>query len=106
MNIMILLIIPVFLILGVGGILLQIFLSRRENKWLGLILPCITCLVALFYVLMYLPTGHVVQDVIKSVVVFLLANIPTGILLAIYFACRSGMNKKQQIDKMKIHDLE
>lgn len=32
----------ILLIIIVGGIFLQIFLSKKENKWLGLILPIIT----------------------------------------------------------------
>ena len=30
-----------------GGILLQVFLSRREGKWPGLVLPVLSCLYAL-----------------------------------------------------------
>lgn len=37
----------VFLVLIVGGVALQIFLSRRKSKWLGLILPLLTFLYAL-----------------------------------------------------------
>lgn len=101
----------VFLLLGalvlVGAIFLQIFLSKKESKWYGLILPAITCILALFSgPIMLFSTGDILQDIITFVVVFILANIPTYILLAIYFACRSSINKKQDIDKMKIHDLE
>ena len=35
----------VFLVLIVGGVALQIFLSRRKSKWPGLILPLLTALV-------------------------------------------------------------
>ena len=34
----------VFVVLIVGGVLLQIFLSRRKSKWPGLILPLLTFL--------------------------------------------------------------
>lgn len=34
-----------------GVIILQIFLSRKENKWLGLILPLITLCAAIFFTL-------------------------------------------------------
>lgn len=100
----------VFLLLGalflVGAIFLQIFLSKKENKWYGLILPGITMIVSLFYCMNIMATGSFIQDIILIVTTLLLANIPTGILLIIYFICRDGLKKKSQIDKMKIHDLQ
>ena len=38
--------------------------------------------------------------------VFIISNIPTIILLAIYFASREKLNIKSQLDKMNIQDLE
>lgn len=106
MNIMILLIIPLFLIIGVGAIFLQIFLSRRENKWYGLILPGLSLLVSLLYCINIMATGDMLQDTILIFTTFTLANIPTFIFLVIYFICRKGIKKRENIDKMKIHDLE
>ena len=37
----------VLLVFVVGGVLLQIFLSRRESRWPGLILPLLTFLSSL-----------------------------------------------------------
>ena len=37
--------------------------------------------------------------------VFLLMNIPTAILLAIYFTVRERKRKNKEIDKMNIKDL-
>lgn len=99
------LILMLIVILGVS-IFLQIFLSKKENKWYGLILPGITMIVSLFYCMNIMATGSFVQDIILIVTTLLLANIPTGILLIIYFACREKIKKASQIDKMKIHDLE
>lgn len=35
----------------------------------------------------------------------ILGNIPTVILLAIYFACREKFRKRSELDKMHINDL-
>lgn len=88
-------------------VLLQIFLSRNKNKFLGLILPGITVLYSLLAVF-----GFIVYDnqsllsiILEYVMIFIMCNIPTYILLAIYFACRNKLNKNNEIDKMNIKDL-
>lgn len=43
--------------------------------------------------------------IVPMLIVLLMANIPTAILLVIYFACRSSRNNRQEIDKMNIQDL-
>ena len=35
----------------VGSVFLQIYLSKKENKWLGLVLPCITFAVSIANIL-------------------------------------------------------
>ena len=105
----------------VGIILLQIFLSKRENKWLGLILPAINFVFSLIAVMgvavfertsvgiisgadgptvvyettQSLITGDILSTVFTIVAVFLLYNIPTLILLAIYWGCREKRKKRQ-----------
>lgn len=93
------------LICGVGGILLQIFLSRRESKWPGLVLPLLTFLVSLLYVLAITDTGSVSQNVLLVLTTALVGNIPTLMLLAIYWAVREKRRVKAQMDKMHIGDL-
>ena len=95
----------VFLIVFVvGGILLQIFLSKRESKWPGLILPLLSFLYSLVMALSAtaynggIPWGPILASLI-------LGNIPTVILLAIYFACREKFRKRSELDKMHINDL-
>ena len=46
-----------FAILMVGGVLLQIFLSKRESKWPGLVLPGVCFLYSLVMVLNMPPWG-------------------------------------------------
>jgi hypothetical protein len=95
-----------FLILLVGGsIMLQIFLSRRENRWLGLILPMLTFLISFLYVLNVADIGDTASTVMAIVSVLLLPNIPTAVFLVIYFACRERYRLKRSLDKMKSQDL-
>ena len=76
-----------------GIVLLQIFLSRAERKWPGLILPIISFLFSFLY-----PFNMLAGTPIWQVfLVWLLGNIPTIIFLAIYFACRP--KRKQTTDE-------
>lgn len=94
----------VLLVLVAGGILLQIFLSRRQSRWPGLVLPGLTFLYSLLMVLGAVafngefPWGPILACL-------LLGNIPTIVLLAIYWAAREKFRVKSQMDKMKINDL-
>ena len=92
------------LVLLVGIVLLQIFLSKREGRWPGLILPLLTFLYSLLMAcsaVAYngeIPWGAILASLI-------LGNIPTVILLAIYAACREKFHKRSELDKMQIKDL-
>ena len=93
------------LALLVGLPLLQIFLSKRESRWPGLILPLLTFLYSLVMALSavaYVGGGIPWGPVLASL---LLGNIPTVILLAIYAACREQGRKKKAVDRMNIQDL-
>ncbi|MDT8717672.1 hypothetical protein IAI10_13455 [Clostridium sp. 19966] len=102
---MILLIIPLIIALV---ILLQIFLSRRKNKWFGLILPGISgtfSIITILGVATY--AGESCGEIImQSIILFLTTNILTSIFLAIYFGCRKKLKKTKEIEKMNIQDLE
>ncbi|WP_195200850.1 hypothetical protein [Faecalispora jeddahensis] len=96
------------LVLLVGGVFLQIFLSKKNSKWFGLILPAITFLYSLLMVL-----GVAVYDgmdgweiFILIASTFLLSNIPTIVLLGIYFGCREKMKLRAELEKMSIQDLK
>ena len=92
------------LIFVAGGIFLQIFLSRREGKWPGLVLPVLSFLYSLVMALSAvayngtIPWGPILASLI-------LGNIPTALLLVIYFACREKFRKRNELDKMQINDL-
>lgn len=73
----------IFLIMG---ICLQIFLSKKDNKLLGLILPIITFLNSVLCLLQSF-------TFIMGVKAFIITNIPTVILLSIYLICRNNKKK-------------
>jgi len=95
----------ILLALLAGTILLQMFLSKRESKWPGLVLPAITFLYSVLMVL-NVTAMETTRAVIAAVLsVFIMGNIPTLILLAIYAACRGGRKKRNEMEKMNINDL-
>lgn len=125
----------VVLIILIGVVLLQILLSKAQNKWLGLILPLITLCFSIIAVLgiaaftslttetlTITENGEVIEEIIKNtpkqpianvsttvftvISVFIIYNIPTVILLAIYAACRGKKKKNLELERMNIQDLE
>ena len=92
----------------VGVVCLQIFLSKRKSKWPGLVIPIISFLIAFLYPLnMVAPSDGVTAGfIVQMIIVWLLANIPTIIFLAIYFGCRGKQRRNKQLDKMNIQDLD
>lgn len=96
--------------LMIGGLFLEGYLAKKESKWPGLVLPILCGLLSLLYPLNIIAinqfSGQVEWGgVIAMGMAFLLANIPTVILLAIYGACRGKERQKRQMDKMNIQDL-
>ena len=125
----------VFILVPIGTIWLQVVLSKKQNKWLGLILPFLCLLISVMGSLgaatfsTMCKTTSVIEEVngefvkeevmeiedhrpgrgeiiVTAVVTFVIMNIPTLILLAIYFACREKRKKNGELEKMNIQDLE
>ena len=94
----------VFLVFIVGGVLLEIFLARRESKWPGLVLPVLTLLYSLAMACNVAAIGDSFPwgALLGTLVV---GNIPTVVLLAIYVACREKQRKRSELDKLEIDDL-
>lgn len=90
-----------------GVIVLQVFLSKRESKWPGLVLPLIAFLFGLLYPLnMVAPSeGVTVGFIFQMILVWSLGNIPTIVLMAIYWSCRGKQRRNKQLEKMNIQDL-
>ena len=80
-------------------------LARLRPAWPGLVLPLLTFLISLLNVLSVRDTGSVSENVLVVLVTVLVGNIPTLVLLAIYWAAREKRRIKDQIDKMNIDDL-
>ncbi|MTI70528.1 MAG: hypothetical protein FH751_09790 [Firmicutes bacterium] len=81
------------LLFFVAIILLQIFLCKRKNKWLGLIIPIISFVFSILWILgipYYLSMSALT---LKIIIVFIIANIPTAIFLTIYFIVRNNTKK-------------
>ena len=97
----------ILLLVLIGIVLLQIFLAKRESRWLGLILPAINVFISLITVfgLTFYANESSGQMVMAILPILLLYNIPTLILLAIYFACREKLRNIKEIEKMSIQDL-
>lgn len=122
-----------------GSIVLQIYFSRMESRWPGLILPILSFVLSVVLSLglavysvstrteyfSYSPdpsvgaeTGEVIQEVtpvelpgatgdimVMAVPLFLLANIPTLIYVAIYCGERGKYRRRRQVEHMNIQDL-
>lgn len=120
------------ILLFIGTIVLQVILSKKGNKWLGLILPIIAFLFALLvtfnvvdtnnyteHQIQYNEEGEIIGEItikhegssdtsstaLTIATTFLIYNIPTMIYLFIYFGSREKINMKNQLDKMTIQDL-
>ncbi|WP_258876390.1 hypothetical protein [Clostridium sp. CM028] len=80
-----------------GIIILQIFLSKRQNKWLGLILPIINVIFSIRAVLgINFDGGESISTIVmETIMTFLVWNILTGVLSDIYFTCREKFKKSK-----------
>ena len=106
--------IAVVLLIAAAVIALQVYLSRRQAWWPGLVLP------VLWFVYILLMTVAAVAGyaqaygeplplsaglVWSALLSLVQANIPTYVLLAVYFFCRSGRRRRKQLDRMQVQDL-
>lgn len=97
----------VYLLMAGLLVYLQIFLSKKEIKWLGLILPILSFIYSIF-VLLGVGAFEAIgenNNLINSILAFFISNIPTIILLFIYSKIKKKMKMDSEIDKMNIKDL-
>lgn len=95
-----------FLLFTAVLLVLEIFLAKSERWWPGLLPPLCPFLYALFMCLQVTALESVLQTVFHAVGMFLILNLPTYVLLTIYFVCREKKRKKKMLDKMNIRDLD
>ena len=100
----------ILLLVSVGAIALEVYLSRRENKVPGLVLPGILFLGELFVLpnvaaVAFCGAETLAAGCLNVILRVFLTLLPTIVLMAVYFLCRRGMNRKKQIEKMNIQDL-
>ena len=96
-----------FLLICAAIISLQVYISKKESKYLGLILPVISLIFSLMYVagIAAFDSFSQVENYMALFIAFLVANIPTIILVFIYLGIREKKNMKKELDKMNIKDL-
>lgn len=102
------------LLLLVGIVCLQIKLSKKHNKWIGLIIPLICLLFSVMSVISIemlsirpqTATSSGVGILPITIPIFIVTNIPTLITLAIYYICREQLKKNLELKKMNIQDLD
>lgn len=103
----------IILILFVTGIiLLQVHLSKKEGKGLGLILPVLNFLFSVItvagaagYTRFEDENGEVTNTVLPFIGLFIYLNLATIIFLLIYFHYKKKKMKLSEIDKMNKQDL-
>ena len=76
----------------------QVFFSKSARKWPGLVLPIIAFLLSLLFPLnMVVPSqGVTAAFLLQLCLVWVIGNIPTMILIAIYFACQGKQRRDKQ----------
>ncbi len=101
-------IIILLILIFAGTIFLQIVLSKKESKWLGLMLPAIFVVLSVIKVLgLPIPPSAAREQTISIIFsIILLYNIPAVLLLSIYFICRKNNKKNKELEKMNIQDIE
>lgn len=92
----------IFIILLIVPFFLQAYLSKRESRYPGMVLPVLSFL---FSVMIVLGSLMYNGDPLSVLIPMFLYNIPTVIHITIYFACREKFSKKKQMDKMNVIDL-
>lgn len=104
----------VILALMAAACALEVFLAKRKSRWPGLVLPVLwfvyLLLMTVAAVAGYAPaygeplplSAGLVWSALLSLVQ---ANIPTYVLLAVYWFCRRRRKRREDVEKMKIQDL-
>ena len=100
--------IPLTIFAIVGLFILQWYLSKKEDKRLGWILPFLSLLISLFPLLnIYVsPQDRFLLYLGTILLYFSLFNIPTAVFLIIRYLANGKQKPNKEITKMNILDLE
>jgi len=96
-------------ILAAIAVALEIWIVKKGGKYTGFVLPGLTFLLSFLF--LYLFMSGSTASAAGYIVTFLLLNIPTVVLLLIYFAAYKERNEKkreedaEELKNMKIKDL-
>ncbi|UOO38481.1 hypothetical protein IZU99_04305 [Oscillospiraceae bacterium CM] len=91
---------------AIVAILLQIFLSKRQSKWPGVVLPSISFVIAYLLAKQIANNLDVLNERVMMLMAFylLLMNIPTVVLAVIYVAVRLRMKRAAELDAADMPD--
>lgn len=92
----------VFFLLFIAMTFLQIFLSKRKDKFMGLVLPILIFIRSLYTVYSLWTLNLTGGEIFLY---FLFVNIPTVIFIGIYIISRNRIKINEDIEKMNIQDL-
>lgn len=104
----------VILALMAAACALEVFLAKRKSCWPGLALPALWLTYTLFTVIAAVmgyaqaygePLSLSFGLVWSALLSLAQTNIPTYLLLAIYFFSRSDGRRRKQMDRMQVQDL-
>jgi len=95
------------LVFGVGVTWLQIFLSKKENKWFGLFMPTLCFCIVLLSIAIFVSASDG-DPAAKSVGIIscIMFSVLSAVYIGIYAACRGKRNRQRALEKMSVQDLE
>jgi uncharacterized membrane protein YoaK (UPF0700 family) len=100
---------PLILIAIIACIVVQVFLSKRENKFIGLIIPILYLLASILFLTFALVISFGELDPLSLWTILLLTIMPEAIYMTIYFVSRGRINarnkRNQEMQKMNAQDL-
>ncbi|WP_304341493.1 hypothetical protein [Metaclostridioides mangenotii] len=98
-------ILGIILIFGVAYF--QSILSSKSNKYLGLIFPLITFIGSIVLAFMTISIiNFSFIDIFSLSLTFIMINIPSIVLLVIYYLGRKEIVRNKELDKMNLLDLK
>lgn len=84
---------------------LQVYLSKMEKDWPGLVLPILSGSFSLLSTLALLLAAVRGSMIISVILGIILINVPTVIYILIYLNVHKKQRPQNEIDKMTIQDL-